>query len=324
MTLPTDTNRRVGKSTALLAEFQSARRTPVDDMSSALNQWVSRFRAEVSPLKVENQYMSSSILNADVERFGKVVFPRGEFTSVATPDTVDRILRSTWGPGATVGADTTYTIQNIVENWLTLAWIENRRTPNLGTLVRVSDVFLPRIVFQAGMGTADIACDWLGEVAEMFTPIPQTIALPAPPMGPVGDTIFGERGFNVFRDPLGVNQEYSADGLELVIDNQGLQSWYMSDGVRVRKRGKMRLQIAMTLRVTDETWTLLQKADADTKESWRIQLEARGATLVIDLKSISLTYDEIGREGLELIQIRVRGEATLDPSGDAVDIVLSR
>jgi len=292
-------------------------------MSSALNQWVGRFRGEISPLKVENQYMTSRILNADVERFGKVVYPRGEFTSVATPETVDQILRSTWGTGTTSGPDTTYALDKIVANWLTLAWVENRKKVLLGSFVRVSDVYIPRIVFQAGDGVADIACEWIGEIAETFRPLPQTITVPPPPMEPIGETIFGAKGIRAIRDPDGDAQEYNADAFELVIDGNGLQAWFMTDGVRVRKRGKMRLQIAMTMRVNDETWELLQKADADTKEPWRVELAARGATLKVDLKSLDLTYDEIGREGLDLIEIRVRGEATLDGSGDAVDIVLS-
>jgi hypothetical protein len=305
--MKTETNLRAGTRSALLAGFQTGKGTALDDLSSARNVWASPVEMDISPIKSEDEWMTSSPLTDSAERINKATKPFGVFRSVATPDTLDLILRSNWG--ARTG--NTFTLSNTVPDWITLLWVEDRNLPTRGAAVRVSDVWLHKVTLEHFDGLVRARCDWAGRGVNQYTPLPETIVLPST-IGPADSERFSRQQFRVTRDPDGVDQEFSAEALSLEIDQRLVHQWDMSDGINLRKGGKPKLSIRFMSRVTDETWQILQRSASAEKDAWRIELLTAGASLRIDLAAVEFRFDPIGRDALNLRRLSFEGKALMD------------
>jgi len=325
LTLPTDSNPREGKQSGIVGKIQAAEFTAEDDLKTALNLWSSPIRIENNPRKTDQPTMTSSPFARDIERFKKAEFPIGEIQAVLTPDIFDLIFRNSWGPGTTVGVNTTYALAIQPIDWLTLAWIENRITPNLERVVRMRDAWLHQLTFADFEGVIGVIGMWAARQSEEFDGVVAPIELPSPPMGPVGDTIFATKGIKIIRDPDGVAEEFPALTASLLFDHRVVHEWSMMVGTAdVTKGGKSRVTFMFQALVDDESWSLIRKALADTKEKWRFEFRAVGATIRFDFASVDLNFNPIGREGLEIPPHTILGECLQDDTGTHVDITLIR
>jgi hypothetical protein len=318
----TETNRRIGVKSAVLAAFQSGKGTVLDNLAGAVNMWSSPFDANVNPIKSSDQWMSSSALNAQDERFNKVQSkPFGSFRSICTPETLAIMLRSNWGP-LIAGV---FTLNNQIEDWLTLAWVENRNSAEAGTVMRLADAWIHRITLEGFDGVLRANCEWAARSVEFFTSLPVTLSLPAAPMAPTGSTLFPSHpsAYRAIRDPDGDNEKFSAAALTVTIDQRLIHQWDMSDGINLRKGGQPRITVEFVTRVNDEGWGMLTRSATATKQAWRIEATSpQGATFTIDLNSAEFDFTPIGRDGRDIRVISVIGEAFIDSAGNEVEISL--
>lgn len=327
--MPTPTNVRIGRITALLAGIQSAKGTPVSDFTAGASGrlWTDAFIDDLGPAKADGGgWMDRPQISTDA-RHGIDTVTEGRLVAKATPLVLGWLLRSNWGSYA-AGA---WTLKDQVNEWLTFGWVESILSGATEKLHRLSDAWVHRLTLRAGpYQPLTLEADFAAEVDHDPVTLNALggITLPGGTMAPSDQNIFPGRLVRLFRDPTGANVEISLDTFALTFD-QGLGTfWDMCGGKdRVFKAGYPgpRVGIEFSAHVSDETWAILTASRDGTKGRYRMTATSENPTqtLQIDLHEVDFEFEPIGHAGQRYLQFSAVGQAHRDSSDNFVTISLT-
>ena len=317
MTVPT--NVRSGVTGALLAGFQSVKGSYVTDFTAAdtWRLWTETVDIPEDRPKSLSAGQDGTLGNRTEGSYRNPNAPVGSFVAVATPDSIEALLRSNLGP---MGAGGEFTLVSQIQDnqWLTLAWVEDVRG---GTqrLVRVRDCWVHRLVARIpGRGRMTFEADWAGRAIAIQALNAGGVTLPADPMPPGSQAVLPTDATNceIRRDPMGANQQLRFREASLMLD-QGLIHKYSqgSGGWEVYKRGLTRAYLRLTSEVGDETWDMIDNGVAGTKQRYRLIFRLEGSSVIVwqvDLYAVQLKIKEIGNRGRIARAFVAEGEAHLN------------
>lgn len=316
--MPVPTNVRSGLTGALLAGFQSAKGTAVSDFTAAdtWRLWTEQFAVSPDRPKSRAGGQDGTLGYVTDGSYINPYAPAGSFVAIATPDSIEALLRSNLGPLDGNGA---FTLVSQIQSgqWLTLAWVEDVRG---GTqrLVRVRDCWVHRLTARIpGRGRVSFEAEWAGRSVAVQALNAGGVTLPADPMSPGSRAVLPTDSVSceLRRDPSGANQQLRFRSVELVLDQGLLHKYSQGTGLfEVYKRGLARAFLRITSEVGDETWTLLDNGIAGTKQRYRLVFRLEGSTAVafqVDLYAVQLRIQEIGNSGRIARAFVAEGEAHL-------------
>lgn len=324
MTAPT--NVRAGRVTALLVALQAAQGTPVSDFTQANagRLWTSRVQDDVAPSKSDaGGWMSEPQLETG-GRYSESRALAGAFVCKATPYALEWLLRSNWG-AYSAGA---WTLATVVNEWLTLGWVEDVFGGSGSYLHRVYDAWVHKLVLRAGaFDPLSLEVQWAAERDSA----PQDLAslvgitLPVDPMPPIDVNVFPGRLVKLFRDPTGTNEEISLAGIEISIDQGLVGGWDQARQVGQVVKGGFpgpRVEIRFEAHVSNETWALISAARAGTKQRYRLTAECQlpAKTFQMDFYEVDFQVEPIGHDGTQYTRFRAVGQAHRDDSGNFVSL----
>jgi hypothetical protein len=257
-------------------------------------------------------------------RYGIAEKSEGRITMLATPTTLELLLRSNWGSFA-AGV---FTLKSQVNEWFTLSWIEAVTAGSTQRLVRAADVFFYRVElrYERKEGRLLIVADYAGRE----TRVDPLNALPGPVFVPSTNFIpdprvLNMRGAQFRRDPAGANVNIAFERISVIFEQNPYSSWTMSDKWQVHKQGKTFAALEIDGILSDETWKLIDDNIAGTKERWRMTAVSDGApvvTLAVDLWNMDFDINPTGHtESPETLFSAVGRAHVL--SGNFVGITLS-
>ena len=326
----TETSRRAATLTALLMAKQSAYGTIATDFSSptadTARLWTAGVGVGVGRLKKRPQgWMTTSLAGGTTGSHSLPDRSVGAFVALATPESLEMLLRSNWGAFA-VGS---FTLASQVNEYFTLGWVESRLSGSTQKLVRVKDAWCHELTLRSvGVGrltleaqyaartTPDTALNSLGAIVlpSLTSDVPPDVNL------------FSTRTCQLIRDPLGANVDLRYAELELTFRQQVTAEHWMTDGFGVHKKGLTEVELAVRGYVSDETWAILNDNRSDTKRRFRLVATAPSPakTLQIDLYEMNLEVGELGHRGpREYRALELRGVAAVDSSSNFVTISLT-
>lgn len=311
------TNVRSGRQTALLAAVQSAKGTPVTAFATApvFRTWSTEI--PVSPEKSSANWMAEPVAPAPAERFNTGNRPAGRIEGPATPDALDLLLRSNWGPESG-GA---YALKTQVNEWLTLAWVEHGAAGNVGQVVRIQDAWFHRLILRADFprGMLMVHGSYLGRDILVDPKGSGGLTFPAswtPEANP-----FTVNAAAFVRDPAGVNADIRLRELEILFDQRAApHEWDMGSLLyRVLKGGPATVEAEFRAEVSDEAWATITDARAGTKRAFRFTASAQSPalTLTVTLNEMDFTFRELGHDGKDMREIVGSGRAHLSAGAPA-------
>lgn len=313
----TQTNLRRGRITRMLAAFQSAKGTVVDDFSSGFNLWHERVAVDAKRRKsTPGPWMTQLQSEDTVSRYSLPENPEGDILAVATAESLEAMLRSNFGP-LSAG---TFSLKSSINEYLTLGWVENTGAGAVENFVRIQDAWFHtlQIIYDGARGMVMLLGSYAGRAVDV-TALNSLggITLPSSPMAPSDTKKFRVRSADLIREPSGVNVSLRDINIEIEIQ-QGLSSeWTMTDKWDVRKRGKATPIIRFRGNVSDETWALLTNARAGTKEHFRIVAASDGPsakTLTVNLHEVDFEVEPLGVDSLEYVEFQGIGRAHVSGS----------
>lgn len=327
----TETLRRRGRRTRLIAGYQSAKDTILTNFAApaAPRIWSEHVRIPTTPMKSEPDptWMTVGIADETGARFNETDMPEGEITAIATPESLEVMLRSNWGPFA-AGS---FTLKTQVSQWLTLAWIENRFTANAERLVRIKDAWIDKLTISLAGRTGNRGMLILdGHYAGRRIDVRPLnalagVVLPAAPMAPADRRKFRFLLASLILDPTGANVEMRVERLGITID-QGLEAeWTMTNGWDVKKTGKTRVSLDFVGNVNSETWDLIDKARAGTKKRLRVVAtsDAPVKTLTMNFFETDFETENLGHDADRVyVGFRSKGQPHVSTTGDYITISL--
>lgn len=313
--MPIETNVRTRRPAAAVMALQSAKGTAVNDLriaSGGVRVWTQKITIPAGKTKNDPRWMNELFAENRNARVTIRDENDGELWAVATPEFLKTILQSNWGP--MVGTPAVSTLSSVVNKYVTLAWIESTRAGSTQKLVRIIDVFPYRMTirlsreggkllvhaFYSGISSDRHTLDSLGPV--QFT---------AAPMTPADVRVYNVRNASFLRNPTGTPVSLDFVDLEITLDQQVNSEWTFA-GWDVWKRGKTSVFVKFTMRVTDETWALLENSIAGTQERFRITATTDGSpssTLTVDLFSLDWKFEDIGHDDTMGCLVEATGRA---------------
>jgi len=321
-----ETLRRAGITSRLLMAFQSAgpnggKGVVVDDFttSDAAILWTEEPQIDAGRLKSDGgPWMTQLEAEDQTGRYSRPEQPTGIIRAVATPESVEFFLRSNWGPLA-AGV---FGLKPQINEYATLAWVEDYRAGSTQNLVRIRDVWLHAIRFRAArQDRLVMEADYAGRSPGQLDPsvsvdalnaLPGGVVLPASPMTPGDFNKFPNIVGEFRRDPTGANVQIRISELELTLDQNLTSEWVEAGGWDIGKLGKTKVGITFTGNVVAETWDILNDSRVDTKRQFRIiaKAQAPSKTLTIDLFDVSFEIERLGYlPGRAYVEFKATGQA---------------
>lgn len=322
-----DTLPRAGRAGRLLASFQSAKGTAVSDFTAAARVWTEDFALHALKEKTRpGPWMTELFAEHADSRHSYKGPNRHRLTAQATYQLLDLLLRSNWGPGVA------YTLRSQVAttDWLSLGWVENVASGATENLVRSWNAWCHRLALKVeGTGYCHVEAEFASEKVDDAVALNALggITLPAAPMTPTDQNVFTGRDTTLTRDPLGAAVALRFHELTLTLDQRLVHDWdQMQQVYDVYKGGKTEVLLEVRGRLGDETWELLKKNRAGTKQRYRLvsTAPAPARTLTVNLYEVDFHgVDEVGHDGQGGTLFRALGRAHRDDSGNFVSITLT-
>lgn len=309
--MPIPTNVRSARQVALLMAAQSALGTPITAFAAAPVLWTRSSEVPVSPEKSIDFWMSEPVAPAPIERFNIGDRPAGRTVISLTPDSLELLLRSNWGPKA--GND--FTLKTQVAEWFTLAWVEHAAAGDIGKVIRIVDTWFHRLTMRASFPRGILAgsAAFLGR--RILTDDKGSGGLTFPGSWSPGRNPFTINDAAFVRDPSGANIQIRLRELEVLFDQRAApHEWDMGDlSYRVLKAGPADIGVWFRAEVSDQAWAVISDSRAGTKRQFRFTATAQAPakTLTITLNEVDFTFDEIGHDGKDMREIRGSGRAHL-------------
>lgn len=319
------TNVRAGRSTRVILGLQSAKGTALAALGGANAIKVRSAESGVDPSPEWNDpaWMSTGGAGGLA---GERVVPRpktGRLVTRPTPATLEWFFRSHWGPLA-AGS---FTRKTQVNEWATVALVENRFSATAEKLVRLYDAWLHRVgLVVVSSGRTALLADVAAE-ADDVRPLNALagVTLPAANMEPGDLNEFAGRSATLRRAPSGANAIVPFERLTLDFDGGLISRWSMADGkCLVYSSGHRRVGIQIQGRIHDEAWEKLTNARAGTAESYRLTMTAPNPskTFTVTLHSVRWTVDALATRGTEYGPFVASGQAMVTDAGNFVDLTL--
>jgi len=273
-------------------------------------------------------WMSTSSSESSSGRYSMPEQPRGVIRALATPETVDMMLRSNWGP-PTAGV---YVLKSKVNEWMTLAWVEDLASGSTQNLIRTSDAWIHRLTIRNHRTDGRVLLIGEYEAREntvnALNALPVGVTIPASPAAPADQRVYPVMRAEFTSDPGGTPVKLLYTELDITLDQRLSGEWTFSDKWDVWKRGKTLVTVDLKGMLSYETWTLLDAARAGTKGRFLFSATApalaplSASTFSIDIKSMDFEVDEIGHDATNgWVTFSASGRALIDSSsGDFLTI----
>lgn len=312
MAIPT--NLRSGRQVALLAAVQSAKGTPQTAFDTSPVFWTHSTEIPVSPEKTEESWMAETVGPAPEERTNIGDRSMGRFVAAVTPNMIDLLLRSNWGPKS----GSAYTLASQINEWLTLGWVEWAAAGNIGKVVRTQDGWIHRLALRAEFprGYLVAIASFIGRQILVDAKGSGGLTLPSswsPERNP-----FVVNSATFVLDPAGSNVSLRLREIEIELNQRAAPSeWDYADlQYCVIKAGPTDVHVRLRAEVSDETWALITDARAGTKRTFRFTSVAQSPakTLTITFNNLDFTFDEIGHDSRDMREIVADGRAHLNAS----------
>jgi len=318
-------NVRAGRATAFLAAFQPAKGTAVSDFTTAgaIRLWTESAQLPLARRYGLEAFMDSDRVPHEGARFRRPEDLTGRAAVLATPESLEWLLRSNYGPFA-AGAFSLHT-QVADDRWLTLGWVENV-AGGTQNFVRLVDAWFHslELVAEGPAGRVIALSDFAARSSLVQALNAGGVTLPVAPMAPADLGVFPVYGAQLFRDPTGDNEELRFRQLRLRLDQRLGYEWDMGAFKRdVFKMGKLRATLEFTSDVGDETWQALSNQRAGTDDRYRVRLTAGASVFTVDLHNVMLEVEALGHEGLSYAEFRAAGVAARDAGGNFLTVTLT-
>ena len=310
----TATRIRSGRASQLLLAFQSAKGTIVTNFSSAAKLWTDLAEIPVGPEKsaIEDDMHTSGPRTG--ARFSEIDVPAGQVLAIATPESVEYLLRSNFGAFA-AGA---FTLAEKIAatQFLTIGWVENTASGAAEKFCRVRDAWFGRLeILLDNLGRLVLRGEYGGTV--LAEPLALNalggVTLPTAPMAPADVNPFTVRSATLVRDPAGLNVSIRIDKLRISLD-QGME--HDSDDMApgsfwIFKSGPLYADVDVEGVVSDESWAIISDARAGTKRRFRVVASASSPakTLTMDFYEMDFKVLPLGHEGRDYQRFRAIGRA---------------
>lgn len=321
MVTPAETLRRVGRLSRIIAGFQSAKGTIVDDFTTASSAilWAESVKIPAHLPKVDiPPWMTQLETQDESSRHSLPDRAEGVLVSPATPKNLEWFLRSNWGPFA-AGA---FTLTSQINEFLTLAWVESITAGSAERLVRIRDAWIHRLIISANFtrGLMILQGDYVGRrTSNRLLNAGAPVVLPTTPMTPPDFDHFAVRTAELIRDPAGDNERIRFSDVEIQLEQEAKTEHTFTDGWEVWKGGKTKVRVVLQGHVSEETWAVIDANRAGTKDKFRLTAVSTGSTpmtLTIDLENVDFTFENIGFDpGRQYVNIQAEGLATKGSSG---------
>lgn len=320
----TAANVRSARQVALLLQTQSAKGSPATDLSNAKQVWTLDPRIPVTPIKsADEMWMAETHAPAPVEMFSICDQPRGRIVAAATPDVMDLLLRSNYGPPS--GGE--YELKTQVNQWLTIGWVEHAASGNVGKIVRIQDAWVDRLELRAMFprGYLVAIADFIGRKILPTVKGSGGISVPGsfnPERNP-----FTFNGAGFIQDPDGSPVAIRIRELRVILEQVAAeQEWDMGDLlVRALKAGPARPAIEARFEVSDESWRLIDDSRSDTKRdfSFAVQAQSPVKTFEMRLNQMDFAFEDLGHIGKDMREVIATGNAHQDNVGKPAEITIS-
>ena len=322
------TNRRVRRPSVALMAPQSAKGTLATDFrfTNSVRLWTTDFGTDPAYVKSRpGPWMTELVSESEDSRYSQMENPESSVACSATPETIEMLLRSNWGPYA-AGA---FTLKSQVNEWFTLAWVEDHNAGSTQNLIRTQDCFFHRVRFRSSRqdGKLYINAEYMAR-ANDITPLNSLggIQLPPSPMAVQDTRPFGVRNVEFIRDPLGANVSLLYETVEITFDQIGNAEWTQTSKWDVWKTGKTIVYVSFEGMCTDESWAILNDNRSGAKKRFQLTATSEGSPssiFAIDIRSMDFELDRLGHDERGWIVFKAFGRALVDSGGAFVGIVLS-
>lgn len=324
----TTLNRRLRRPSLAMLTKQTGPGVMADDLAYGVNStrlWSTLVEIEPdSPKSRPGPWMSEFLSENAGSRYSITEKSEGRITVLAVPATVELILRSSWGSFA-AGA---FTLKSQVNEWFTLAWIEDFNAGSTQRLVRAQDVYFYRVefVYERKEGRMLIIADYAARQTRVdpLNALPGGVFVPSTNFVPE-PLVFNMRNAQFRRDPASANVNIAFERVSVILNQNVFSGWKMSDNWQVYKQGKTFASVEFDGVLTDETWKLIDDNIAGAKEKFRVRAVTDGSpskTLTIDLFNMDFDMKPIGHTESPEALFSAEGRAHI-LSGNFVDITLS-
>jgi hypothetical protein len=320
------TNVRVGRATRGILALQAAKGTAVSALggASAINVRTPELALDPSPDWSDPVWMSRLGAGAAA---GERVMPREKAARIAarpTPATLEWFFRSHWGAFA-AGA---FTRATQVNEWATLALVENRFSSTAEKLIRFYDGWIHRVTLSIlSGGRASLFGEFCAEADDVRALNALAgVTLPAANMEPADQNEFAGRSAVLRCAPSGANAVVPFERLSILFDGGLVTRWSQANQlVRVYSSGHRRVALQLRGRVHDQAWEMLTNARAGTAESYRLTMTAPSPakTFTVTLHSVRWTVEALEQRGTEYGPFVASGQAMVSAGGSFVDLTLS-
>lgn len=254
----------------------------------------------------------------------EIVLPKeGRLIVKATPESVEFLLRSNWGPFSSG----TFTLSNQVNEWFTLLYLESVIDGDSQKAFRLVDTFFHRVTILAA-DHAEVLLDV--EYASRSRLIGANSGLTLPTLAPNSAApadlnVFAVDDVEFVRDPAGDNVKIRNSSIGARFDQQAAIDDAMTrDDAVVHKMGDELVSIAFSGQATAESVKMLEDAAANSKQTFRTTLTAPSpaSTLTLEMNNMDFDVEGLGHVGLDSRELVGTGVATLLGSA-FVDIMLT-
>ena len=308
------TNVRSPRQVALLVAIQPTKGTPLLNFSAATVAFSTAPEIPISPEKSEEEkWMAETLASAATDTFNTGDQPEGRIVAPATPAVLDLLLRSNWGNKT--GND--YNLKSQINEWLTLAWVEWTAAGNIGKVVRIQDVWVPKLHIHVPYpgGFIRLSGEFRGRKILPDTKGSGGVTLPASfanernPFTIGDDTTF-------IKDPAGALVDLRLRELNITLDqNPAPHRWDMGDLMHdVYKAGPAQVRVDFRAEVADEGWSLIQDSRDDVKHQFEFTATTENPikTLTLTMNKLGFKFKELGHSGKAMREIQGSGRALLD------------
>lgn len=316
MTIPTHV--RSGLVTALLAAFQSAKGTVVDDFegAEAIRLWTARAPIPAGQVVEGKAFMDSDLGPGISAAYLHPDRPADILRILATPGALEVLLQSNFGDYPDIPTPHfTLATQVSDDRWLTLGFVEDEGGV-LGDLIRIRDAWIHRLdlVGQGQMGRLEAFAHFAGRAVLLGD---GGVTLPDEPQALSDEAMFPMASVVLRRDPAGANVSLRLRKVRLMLDQQDGEDphkWDMGQGAyNVRKSGKLAAEIEFESDWSDETRAILALARAGTEQTYRLIATAEdGRILTVNLYNVLMRVDPAGHDGSVYLPFRAVGRARSD------------
>lgn len=320
--MTTLTNIRAGRVAAIFAAFQSAKGSAVSAFTTLHRLWSYDAAIDIKSPIVSDWGMDTDKGPRSSGSWNHPDALRGSMRVMATPASVETLLKSNWG---TVSGGT-FTLKPQIGDtrFLTLALSENVVAAT-GKAVRLRDAWFHSLALHADPDAGLLMLE--GEYAarkQLNEALGGGVTFPSSPAQPADKDVYPFANVTLKRDPAGANVSIRFDRLLLTLEQGLIHEYSMATGLfEVYKRGPTRAILQLESAVADETWTMLSNSLAGTKQRYRITAvtdDATPTTLTIDLYEVHFEVGPLGHIGRSARPFIAIGEAKVDGSSNFVTI----